>query len=580
MAITRTTGGTSHLTDGSRDFGVVSFGTTDPGIVVAAIFLRFSSASSNRAVTAATLDGASADVLRSGGEGYISVALVQFDSPGGSSGDFEFSCDDDANLTDAYLQVVSVNGANPTQYDFGSNYTGGNVSGLDVPAGGLSLGALSCQDSSVSAPSNTTAIVDDFQFANRGGESGYATLDETTTEDASFNFNWFPGNGDEAGVAIVFEESSSQTYTLSAARLSATGTISAADVPVARGIGAAKLTATGAFSAADLTPQRAIAAARLSATGAFSQIGLDVDANLEGVADATQGLSAAVSSLFQFDGNASASQRLSAAATVTAGPSVSFKQTATIAVVGRTHPDVAAESQQLEQDAIIELFELTLPSGEVLRFTSATASNGPVGFGGQKYRPMPVEASGFEWSGEGAPPQPKIRLANITQGQSTTEPLPAWSALLIEFDDLIGATIRRKRTYRRFLDDGASPDPTATLAVEDVYRIEQKSQQNRVFIEWRLASSFDQEGRQIPGRLAYRNACQARYRIWNDQTGEFEIADVLPCPYDGDQYFDADGNEVSDPADDVCGLRLVDCRLRFDPEPLPFYGFPALSKMQ
>ena len=46
----------------------------------------------------------------------------------------------------------------------------------------------------------------------------------------------------------------------------------------------------------------------------------------------------------------------------------------------------------------------------------------------------------------------------------------------------------------------------------DVFRIEQKSNPNRVYVEWKLATTFDQEGRLLPGRQVLQSACPLIYR--------------------------------------------------------------------
>ena len=46
------------------------------------------------------------------------------------------------------------------------------------------------------------------------------------------------------------------------------------------------------------------------------------------------------------------------------------------------------------------------------------------------------------------------------------------------------------------------------------------------------------------------------------------------CGYTGTNYFDAQGKSVTKASDDVCGLRVKDCELRFPTGSLPYGGLP------
>lgn len=97
--------------------------------------------------------------------------------------------------------------------------------------------------------------------------------------------------------------------------------------------------------------------------------------------------------------------------------------------------------------AIIELFELDatmLGAPSVYRFVNwANPLGGDVVWRGQTYTRYPVEAEGFELSGRGALPRPKLRVANATG---------LMGALAIELDDLLGARVTRWRTFVHYLD--------------------------------------------------------------------------------------------------------------------------------
>src|ERR1051326_8208503 len=155
---------------------------------------------------------------------------------------------------------------------------------------------------------------------------------------------------------------------------------------------------------------------------------------------------------------------------------------------------LTSEIQKLAPSAVIELFVLDATSlgGDILRFHAGTNElRQNVVWQGETYQRYPIEASGFEFTGQGQLPRPKIRVANI---------LSAVTTLLMNYDDLIGAKLTRKRTMAKFLDavnfdGGVNPDadPDAEFS-EDVYFVDRKSSEDRDVVEFELASSLDLVG--------------------------------------------------------------------------------------
>lgn len=241
---------------------------------------------------------------------------------------------------------------------------------------------------------------------------------------------------------------------------------------------------------------------------------------------------------------------------------------------------LTALAQSPAADALITLFELDatmLGDSEVRRFTASAWQGSVVRFGGQSYTPIDIEAEGFEWQGTGAPPTPTLRIANTNM---------VLGALARDFDDLVGAGVTRLRTYRRFLDEGDSPDPGMHFPPE-LYRVERKTRQSRLFIEFELAVPFDQEGHQLPGRVMLRNMCTHTYRRWTGSGFDYSRA---TCPYTDTRYYDIH-QQVVPASQDRCGKRLVDCHRRFWPptgggftdvnspaNALPIRAFPGLAR--
>lgn len=280
---------------------------------------------------------------------------------------------------------------------------------------------------------------------------------------------------------------------------------------------------------------------------------------------------------------------------------------------------ITSEIQKLAPSAVIELFELDATSlgDSVYRFHAGTnALNQDIVFAGETYARFPVEIDGFEITGNGQLPRPKIRVANLSG---------AISFLVITLGDLIGAKVTRRRTMVKYLDgvnfpfpedaaeslvldftagaeslgtlpaeslsldftsgtytvyeESAEPigyyaedsidtianpdaDPTAQFP-EDIFFVDRKSIENRNFVEFELSASFDVAGVQLPRRQIIQNVCPWKYK-------------GLECGYAGTNYFDTNDQPVGSALLDRCGKRLNSCEIRFGAnQPLPFGGFPS-----
>jgi lambda family phage minor tail protein L len=225
--------------------------------------------------------------------------------------------------------------------------------------------------------------------------------------------------------------------------------------------------------------------------------------------------------------------------------------------------------QQAALDERIELFEIdaTALGGPVTRFAPDAYSATTITWNGNTYAPVPVESSGWQTTGTGTSPTPRLKVGNV--GLS-------FSALCIAYNDLCGAIVTRRRTFRRYLDGQADADPTMEFD-PDIFRINQKTSQNKIFVEWELATVADQEGRLLPGRPILQSACPFRYRVWTGSVFDYTHA---ACPYTGTNYFDVNGNSVATPALDVPGKRVSNCcRKRFPSGALPFGGFPGAGRL-
>ena len=224
---------------------------------------------------------------------------------------------------------------------------------------------------------------------------------------------------------------------------------------------------------------------------------------------------------------------------------------------------IAADIQSLNPGAIITLFELDATSlgDSVYRFHAGTNElYNSVVWQTNTYTPMPIEASGFELSTQGTLPRPVLRVANITG---------VLGALVHSLNDLVGAKITRKRTLVKYLDavnftGGVNPTADSTQYFNDeIFFINRKVNENKVFIEFELASALEVNNVKLPRRQIVANLCQWTYRS-------------AECSYAGGAVADANDNPTAALATDVCGKRVTSCKLRFGSfATLPFGNFPG-----
>lgn len=237
--------------------------------------------------------------------------------------------------------------------------------------------------------------------------------------------------------------------------------------------------------------------------------------------------------------------------------------------------------QEVAPGAIIELFVLELNAAqhgvnETYRFHAGVNADDSqsIVWAGNEYLRFPIEAEGFEYSGQGQLPRPTLRVSNI---------FGTITALLLTLPNgLEGAKVTRVRTLARYLDavnfptsdtllledldnllfeDSESiflealnplgtPDPTAEFPRE-VFYVDRKSVETRDVIEFELAAVFDLIGVRAPKRQCVSNVCQWTYR-------------GPECGYTGNAYFNANNQPVPTLAQDACGKQLSSCELRFE----------------
>jgi lambda family phage minor tail protein L len=213
--------------------------------------------------------------------------------------------------------------------------------------------------------------------------------------------------------------------------------------------------------------------------------------------------------------------------------------------------------------SIWEGFELVLPD-QTIRFHKGVSENlGSVFWQGEPYSPWPINASEFSTPSQGSPARPKLQVGNF--GGTI-------SALCRQYEDLLGATLRRRRTLVKYLDatNFASGNPTANPAEEypiETWIITRKAHENPSAIEFDLGSPLDLHGVKLPRRQVVAGTC-----LWAYRSGE--------CGYAGGPVADRLNNPTSDLAADQCSKSITGCKLRFGVYgELPFGGFPGIASV-
>lgn len=231
---------------------------------------------------------------------------------------------------------------------------------------------------------------------------------------------------------------------------------------------------------------------------------------------------------------------------------------------------IATDAQQLSRGPQIFLYEIDARAygDAVLYFTPMVdGENWDVQFGGNIYRRLPIKAEGFIWNGVGTAPRPTLSLAAETL---------VFLSLVVNGDDLIGAPVRRIRTYRKYLDDGEMPNPGATYPI-DHFVIEKKAKQIRKQLTFELSTPMDQQGKKIPARQVIRDTCLHRFRYWANNQWNYE---GVTCPYSSEAMYKPNGEITSDPTKAKCGKRLSDCRIHFGQNAwLPMFAFPGVGRI-
>ena len=223
--------------------------------------------------------------------------------------------------------------------------------------------------------------------------------------------------------------------------------------------------------------------------------------------------------------------------------------------MGEGQDKIARSLLDLEPSAILDLF-LVYPDynsqpDEVFPIHNGSLFKKGVVWQGKTYIPIGLEIDGFELNADGGINRPKIKVANKDY---------FITSLLKKFNNFKSARIVHKKIFVKYLDDEnfdggnpfGQPDQTAEIFSQK-YIIAQKTQENKIFVEFELTSpldidNFDVNHRRIMGKYCYWNyrgiGCRYQGPPINKENGDnFKDVDgnvIIPTETTLDQRFSID----------------------------------------
>lgn len=242
---------------------------------------------------------------------------------------------------------------------------------------------------------------------------------------------------------------------------------------------------------------------------------------------------------------------------------------------------ILADVQLLTPGNLVTLYELDCTAIGGLTERYHNHNDGVITWQGHQYFPWAIEARDFERTGEGQQPMPELSVGNIGEDDEGSPITGVVSALCLALDDLVGATLIRRRTFAKYLDavnfEGGNPtaDPNEHMP-DERWLVSQKKLETPEIVTFVLGSPLQFDNVQLPRRQIMANMC-----VWLTMAEPEGGYRGSYCGYTGSAMFDKDGNPVADPSLDKCGGRVSDCKKRFGEwQPLSFGGFPSADRIR
>jgi lambda family phage minor tail protein L len=219
----------------------------------------------------------------------------------------------------------------------------------------------------------------------------------------------------------------------------------------------------------------------------------------------------------------------------TTGGAPTLIQTSSFTVQQDPYIAIKQSQQQSLDDSLVELFEVTLPSGTILYLhngldydTGTVGENiyfpNELGNTLNEYLAFPIEVTGIEHTSQGSNNRPSLRMANIPQlagGRGTNangvdDEQTMYNVLqaegLFTADDLVNSKVVYRSTFLKHTFRNGDSAQLPTEFPKGVYYIEKVQQEDNMFINYELVSPADMEGLVLPARFAVGKYCAWEYQ--------------------------------------------------------------------
>ena len=197
------------------------------------------------------------------------------------------------------------------------------------------------------------------------------------------------------------------------------------------------------------------------------------------------------------------------------------------------------DTVQLQEtdDALVTLFDITLPSGTVTHFFNGlddgsnniyfpqkeiSGSSYPL----KEYIAIPIQIEGIEFSSAGASNRPTLSVANIpilsrsisNNSDGTDDEADILDILnsegITNNEDLLNSRIVVRKTLlsKTYNSSSSNPNSAPIEFPSQTYIIDRVSGETNVVVEFELASPMDIEGVKLPNRVVIGKYCPWRYQ--------------------------------------------------------------------
>lgn len=191
------------------------------------------------------------------------------------------------------------------------------------------------------------------------------------------------------------------------------------------------------------------------------------------------------------------------------------------------------DTVQLQEvgDALIELFEVTLPSGTVVHLlngmdgeTDNIYFSDKTGTVLNEYVSFPLQIEGIEIKSSGVQNRPVLSVANIpsmTRGYGNTSSGSSDETTLLDIlanegfttnEDLLNTRVVYRQTLFKYTQKAGDTPEIPTEFPSATYIIDRVSTETNIFVQFELASPVDLEGLTLPNRVVIGKYCPWRYQ--------------------------------------------------------------------